>query len=89
MLNTIKNFKWFFTISFVSILLGLLTFVTFINQKLIFLNFNNESSKMLLPATLMKGFGILCENLLLFPAANKITQKLIIYINLSYIYVKC
>ena len=38
MLNTIKNFKWFFTISFISILLGLLTFVTFINQKLIFLN---------------------------------------------------
>tara|TARA_A100001011_G_scaffold6413_1_gene7363 strand:+ start:2512 stop:4287 length:1776 start_codon:yes stop_codon:yes gene_type:complete len=38
MLNTIKNFKWFFTISFISILLGLLTFVTFINQKLIFFN---------------------------------------------------
>ncbi len=38
MLNTIKTFKWFFTISLISILLGLLTFVTFINQKLIFLN---------------------------------------------------
>ena len=44
---------------------------------------------MVFSATLMKGFGILCENLLLFPAANKIKQKLIIYINLSYIYVKC
>ena len=41
MLNTIKNFKWFFSISIISILLGVLTFITFINQNFIFLNENN------------------------------------------------
>ena len=41
MLNTVKNFKWFFAISIISILLGVFTFITFINQNFIFLNENN------------------------------------------------
>ena len=41
MLNTVKNFKWFFAISITSILLGVFTFITFINQNFIFLNENN------------------------------------------------
>ncbi len=41
MINTIKNFKWFFTISIISVLLGVFTFITFINQNIIFLNENN------------------------------------------------
>ena len=53
MLNTIKNFKWFFTISFISILLGLLTFITFINQKLIFLNEDNLQYLLILDVTVL------------------------------------
>ena len=41
MLNTIKNFKWFFAISIIAVLLGVFTFITFINQNFIFLNENN------------------------------------------------
>ena len=41
MLNTIKNFKWFFAISIISVLLGVLTFVAFVNQGFIFLNEKN------------------------------------------------
>ena len=41
MLNTIKNFKWFFAISILAVLLGVFTFITFINQNFIFLNENN------------------------------------------------
>jgi len=48
MLNTIKNFKWFFTISAISVLLGLLTFITFINRSFIFLNENNLQYLLLL-----------------------------------------
>ena len=48
MLNTIKNFKWFFTISAISVLLGLLTFVTFVNRSFIFLNENNLQYLLLL-----------------------------------------
>ena len=59
MLNTIKNFKWFFTISFVSILLGLLTFITFINQKLIFLNEDNLPYLLILDVTVLVLFLIL------------------------------
>tara|TARA_A100001011_G_scaffold380751_1_gene448451 strand:- start:1789 stop:3567 length:1779 start_codon:yes stop_codon:yes gene_type:complete len=41
MLNIIKNFKWFFAISIIAVLLGVFTFITFINQNFIFLNENN------------------------------------------------
>ena len=41
MLNTIKSFKWFFAISIISVLLGVFTFITFINQNFIFLNQDN------------------------------------------------
>ena len=41
MLNTIKNFKWFFVISIISVLLGIFTFASFIDQKFIFLNEDN------------------------------------------------
>tara|TARA_Y100001958_G_C21232723_1_gene558643 strand:+ start:64 stop:1842 length:1779 start_codon:yes stop_codon:yes gene_type:complete len=59
MLNTIKNFKWFFTISFISILLGLLTFITFINQKLIFLNEDYLQYLLILDVTVLILFLIL------------------------------
>ena len=59
MLNTIKNFKWFFTISFISILLGLLTFITFINQKLIFLNEDNLQYLLILDVTVLVLFLML------------------------------
>ena len=48
MLNTIKNFKWFFAISFISVLLGIFTFVTFINQSFIFFNQDNLQYLLLL-----------------------------------------
>ena len=38
MLNTIKSFKWFFTIAAISVLLGIFTFIAFLNQGLFFLN---------------------------------------------------
>tara|TARA_B100001029_G_C15047213_1_gene448031 strand:- start:303 stop:2081 length:1779 start_codon:yes stop_codon:yes gene_type:complete len=38
MLNTIKSFKWFFAITIVSVLLGIFTFIAFLNQGLFFLN---------------------------------------------------
>ena len=41
MINTIKNFKWFFSISIISVILGIFTFITFINQSFLFLNENN------------------------------------------------
>ncbi len=59
MLNTIKNFKWFFAISFISILLGLLTFITFINQKLIFLNEDNLQYLLILDVTVLVLFLML------------------------------
>ncbi len=48
MLNTIKNLKWFFTISIISVLLGVFTFVTFINQSFIFFNQDNLQYLLLL-----------------------------------------
>ncbi len=48
MLNTIKNFKWFFAISIISVLLGVFTFVTFINQSFVFLNQDNLQYLLLL-----------------------------------------
>ena len=59
MLNTIKNFKWFFAISFISILLGLLTFVTFINQKLIFFNEDYLQYLLILDVTVLVLFLML------------------------------
>ncbi len=59
MLNTLKNFKWFFAISIISILLGLLTFITFINQKLIFLNEDNLPYLLILDVTVLVLFLIL------------------------------
>ena len=38
MLNTIKSFKWFFAIAVISVLLGIFTFIAFLNQGLFFLN---------------------------------------------------
>ena len=38
MLNTIKSFKWFFTISVISVFLGIFTFIAFLNQGLFFLS---------------------------------------------------
>ena len=41
MLNTIKSFKWFFTIAIIAVFLGIFKFVAFLNQSLIFLNEQN------------------------------------------------
>ncbi len=38
MLNTIKSFKWFFAIAVISVLLGIFTFIAFLNQGLFFLS---------------------------------------------------
>ena len=53
MLNTIKNFKWFFTISIISVLLGVLTFIAFMNQGFIFLNENNLQYLLALDITIL------------------------------------
>ena len=59
MLNTLKNFKWFFTISIISVLLGVFTFITFINQNFIFLNENNLQYLLILDVTILLIFIIL------------------------------
>ena len=59
MINIIKNFKWFFTISLISILLGLLTFINFINQNLIFLNEDNLQYLLILDVAALVIFLIL------------------------------
>ncbi len=59
MLNTIKNFKWFFTISILAVLLGVFTFITFINQNFIFLNENNLQYLLILDVTILLIFLIL------------------------------
>ena len=53
MLNTIKNFKWFFTISVISVLLGLITFITFINQDFIFLSENSLQNLLILDVAVL------------------------------------
>ena len=53
MIKTIKNFKWFFTISFICLLLGVFTFITFINQNFIFLNENNLQYLLILDVVLL------------------------------------
>ena len=58
MLNTVKNFKWFFTISIISVLLGVFTFITFINQNFIFLNENNLQYLLILDVAVLIVFLI-------------------------------
>jgi len=59
MINTIKNFKWFLGISVISVLLGVFTFITFINQDFIFLNENNLQYLLILDAAILVIFLIL------------------------------
>ena len=59
MINTIKNFKWFFVISFLCVLLGVFTFITFINQNFIFLNEDNLQYLLIVDVTLLVVFLIL------------------------------
>ena len=59
MLNTLKNFKWFFAISIISVLLGVFTFITFINQNFIFLNENNLHYLLIADISLLIVFLIL------------------------------
>ena len=56
MIKTIKNFKWFFTVSFLCVLLGVFTFITFINQNFIFLNENNLQYLLILDVVLLGVF---------------------------------
>tara|TARA_B100000941_G_scaffold286181_1_gene259325 strand:+ start:753 stop:2531 length:1779 start_codon:yes stop_codon:yes gene_type:complete len=53
MLNTIKNFKWFFTISIISVVLGIITFITFINRNFIFFNEDNLQYLLILDVTFL------------------------------------
>jgi len=59
MINTIKNFKWFFGVSFLCVLLSVFTFITFINQNFIFLNENNLQYLLILDVALLVIFLIL------------------------------
>ena len=59
MINTIKNFKWFFSVSFLCVLLGVFTFITFINQNLFFLNENNIHYLLITDIVLLIVFFIL------------------------------
>jgi two-component system nitrogen regulation sensor histidine kinase NtrY len=58
MINTIKNFKWFFGVSFLCVLLGVFTFITFISQNFIFLNENNLQYLLILDVALLVIFLI-------------------------------
>ena len=59
MINTIKNFKWFFGISFLCVLLGVFTFIAFINQNFIFLNEDNLQYLLIVDVALLVVFLIL------------------------------
>ncbi len=59
MLNIIKNFKWFFAISIIAVLLGVFTFITFINQNFIFLNENNLQYLLILDVAILVIFLLL------------------------------
>ena len=59
MINTIKNFKWFFGISFLCVLLGVFTFITFINQNFIFLSEDNLQYLLIADVALLVVFLIL------------------------------
>jgi len=56
MIRTIKNFKWFFGLSFLCVLLGVFTFITFINQNFIFLNENNLQYLLIVDIILLVAF---------------------------------
>ncbi len=56
MLNTIKSFKWFFTIAIISVLLGIFTFIAFINQGLFFLNEDDLQYLLLLDSIVLVVF---------------------------------
>ena len=59
MINTIKNFKWFFSVSFLCVILGVFTFITFINQGFLFLNEDNLQYLLMLDVTLLLIFLLL------------------------------
>ena len=59
MIKTIKNFKWFFTVSLLCVLLGVFTFITFINRDFIFLDEDNLQYLLILDVTLLVIFLIL------------------------------
>ena len=59
MINTIKNFKWFLSISFLCVILGVFTFITFINQGFLFLNEDNLQYLLMLDVTLLLIFLLL------------------------------
>ena len=59
MIKTIKNFKWFFAVSLLCILLGIFTFITFINKNFIFFNENNLQYLLILDVTLLIIFFML------------------------------
>ena len=59
MINTIKNFKWFFSVSFLCVILGVFTFITFINQGFLFLNEDNLQYLLILNVILLVVFLIL------------------------------
>ena len=56
MIKTIKNFKWFFAVSFLCVLLCVFTFITFINQDFLFLNENNLQYLLILDVILLVVF---------------------------------
>ena len=59
MFNTIKKFKWFFSISLVSVILGIFTFIAFINSTLIFFNEKNLQYLLILDSIVLIIFLIL------------------------------
>ena len=59
MFNTIKKFKWFFSISLVSVILGIFTFIAFINSSLIFFNEKNLQYLLILDSIVLIIFLIL------------------------------
>ena len=59
MINTIKNFKWFFSVSLLCVILGVFTFITFINQGFLFLNEDNLQYLLMLDVTLLLIFLLL------------------------------
>ena len=59
MINTIKNYKWVIATTLISILFGLLTFFTFINQSFIELNDFNLQALLFIDVSLLALFFIL------------------------------
>jgi uncharacterized membrane-anchored protein len=59
MINTIKILNGFLAVSFLCVLLGVFTFITFINQNFIFLNENNLQYLLILDVALLVIFLIM------------------------------